>query len=97
VPGFLHSIVVALLGVCIAAHAAEPSPRAIQIPAWFEETFLDFAADVREAGAAGKRVLVYFGQDGCPYCRRLMEANFSQKDIVDKTRAHFQRLTVSPP
>jgi len=73
----------------------EPSPHAIDIPLWFEQTFLDFREDVRDATAKGKRVMVYFGQDGCPYCRRLMEVNFTQKDLIDKTRRHFVALAIN--
>lgn len=84
------------------AHAAQsagesfnPSPNAIDIPAWFQETFLDFREDVREAAKQGKRVMIYFGQDGCPYCRELMRVNFSQKDIVDQARGHFAAVAVN--
>jgi thioredoxin-related protein len=66
-----------------------PSPHAIDIPSWFSETFLDLREDIRDAAKANKRLMVYFGQDGCPYCRELMRVNFSQKNIVDATRRHF--------
>ncbi len=86
------------------AHAAQtasesfnPSPNAIDIPAWFQETFLDFREDVREAAKQGKRVMIYFGQDGCPYCRELMRVNFSQKDIVDQARGHFVAVAGNYP
>ncbi|HXV10136.1 MAG TPA: thioredoxin fold domain-containing protein [Burkholderiales bacterium] len=72
-----------------------PSPHAIEIPRWFKETFLDFREDIGEAAAQGKRLMVYFGQDGCPYCQRLMRVNFSQKDIVEKTRRHFNAIAIN--
>ena len=78
-----------------AAAEFNPSPHAIDVPAWFQETFLDFREDVREAAKQGKRVMIYFGQDGCPYCRELMRVNFSQKDIADKTRRHFTALAIN--
>ncbi|MCW5604063.1 MAG: thioredoxin fold domain-containing protein [Burkholderiales bacterium] len=78
-----------------AAAGFNPSPHAIDIPRWFENTFLDFREDVREAARTGKRLMVYFGQDGCPYCRELMQVNFSQKDIADKTRAHFVPIALN--
>ncbi len=79
----------------VAAETFNPSPNAIDIPPWFQETFLDFREDVREAAKQGKRLMIYFGQDGCPYCRELMRVNFSQKDIVDKTRASFVAVAVN--
>lgn len=80
---------------CVAASAAEPSPQAIEVPKWFAASFLDFRDDVKEAAAQGRRVMVYFGQDGCPYCKRLMEANFSQRDIVDMTRKRFNLVALN--
>ncbi len=71
------------------AFAQVSSPHAIDIPRWFATTFLDFREDIEDAARAGKRLFVYFGQDGCPYCTKLMATNFSQRPIVDKTRQHF--------
>ncbi|MDH5537437.1 MAG: thioredoxin fold domain-containing protein [Betaproteobacteria bacterium] len=78
-----------------AAEPFNPSPNAIEIPGWFQLSFLDFREDIREATRAGKRLMVYFGQDGCPYCARLMGVNFSQMDIVDKTRRHFDAIAIN--
>lgn len=77
------------------ADNVEASPNAIDTPPWFKNTFLDFREDIAEATAAGKRLLVYFGQDGCPYCRELMQVNFSQKDIVETTRRGFDAIPLN--
>lgn len=74
---------------------ANAATHAIDIPPWFRETFLDFREDVREAAKEGRRLMVYFGQDGCPYCRELMRVNFGQKEIVDKTRRHFSAVAIN--
>ena len=82
---------------CADATAAEldPDPNAIDIPRWFATTFLDFREDVADAARDGKRLIVYFGQDGCPYCKQLMVANFSQRGIVEKTRRHFVAIALN--
>ena len=77
------------------ARAQEPSPYAIDIPPWFAETFLDFREDIADAANESRRLMVYFGQDGCPYCRQLMVTNFSQRKIVDKTRRHFVAIALN--
>jgi len=70
-----------LLGAAPAAVRAQAvAPRTIEIPPWFSETFLDLREDVRDAAKAGKRLLLYFGQDGCPYCKALMQANFIESN-----------------
>jgi thioredoxin-related protein len=79
----------------VAALAQQPSPHAIDIPPWFATTFLDFREDIADAARDGKRLLVYFGQDGCPYCTKLMVANFSQRRIVEKTQRHFVPIALN--
>jgi len=81
--------------VSFAAGAQVASPYAIEQPPWFAQTFLDFREDIADAARDGKRLLVYFGQDGCPYCARLMQTNFTQRPIVDKTRKHFVVVAVN--
>lgn len=88
------ALLVALLLTGVA-RAQNASPYAIDIPPWFSETFLDFREDVADAAKDGRRVMIYFGQDGCPYCRQLMVTNFSQKAIVDKTRRHFVAIALN--
>ena len=85
-------LLLSLLMLCAPAQGAEAIEHASAIPAWFTETFLDFREDIADAAKEGKRLMVYFGQDGCPYCKELMQNNFSQKAIVDKTRRHFTAI-----
>lgn len=98
----MRSLIVVLLvalplpaGSAATPEASNPSPHAIDIPAWFQETFLNFREDVRDAAAQRKRLMVYFGQDGCPYCRQLMRVNFSQKALADKARKHFNAIAIN--
>jgi len=64
-------------------------------PDWFKLSFLDIREDIAEAEAESKRVLLYFYQDGCPYCKKLLQDNFARKVIVDKTRTHFDVIAVN--
>ena len=84
-----------LVGLPGGVRAQDAAPHAIDIPPWFANTFLDFREDVADAAKEGKRLLVYVGQDGCPYCKKLMTANFSQRAIVDKTRKHFVAIALN--
>jgi len=81
-------VALALAGVKSAA-AQAPAYSSNDIPRWFANTFLDFREDVADAARAGKRVMAYFGQEGCPYCARLMIDNFSQRDIVATMQRSF--------
>jgi thioredoxin-related protein len=84
-----------LLAPALCAQAQAPGAQAIDIPAWFTESFLEFPEDVKEAARDGKRLMVYFGQDGCPYCKQLMQTNFTQRAIVEKTRKHFVAVALN--
>ena len=64
-------------------------------PEWFKQSFLDLREDIAEASEAGRRLVLYFYQDGCPYCKKLLETNFSQRDIVDKTRGNFDVVAIN--
>jgi thioredoxin-related protein len=64
-------------------------------PAWFKNSFLDLQEDLQEAVDEGKRLILYFHQDGCPYCAKLLDENFSLKEIVDKTQQNFQLVAIN--
>jgi thioredoxin-related protein len=64
-------------------------------PTWFADSFLDVREDVAEAAREGKRLMLYFGQDGCPYCKQLMEVNFRQQRIADKARRGLVALAMN--
>ena len=64
-------------------------------PEWFKDSFLEFADDVEEAATEGKRLVIFFHQDGCPYCNALVERNLSQKDIEEKIRANFDVVALN--
>lgn len=64
-------------------------------PPWFKQSFLDLPEDIQEAADSGKRVMLYFYQDGCPYCKKLLETNFALKDIVETTRENFDVIALN--
>src|SRR3990172_8437048 len=84
----------AILGLLSAS--SSPAEKAeirgaaqFEVPGWFKRSFLDLNEDVADAAKQGKRLLLYFGQDGCPYCAELFNINFSQPHIRDYTRRHY--------
>jgi len=85
----LYNLLLLLL-LCLTACGAEAPPekgafkggKAVVIPAFFKQSFLDIKADVDEATDENKRVMVYFHQNSCPYCAKLVNENFTDPDIV---------------
>jgi thioredoxin-related protein len=79
---------IVLMLVCGEALAQEPPP-------WFAESLLFIKEEAADAAREGKRVMLYFGQDGCPYCRQLIEVNFRQQRIVDKMKKGFVAIALN--
>ena len=71
------------------------NPGYVEKPDWFANSFLDIREDVADAATAGKRVILYFYQDGCPYCKKLLETNFSLKATETKAREHFEVIAIN--
>ncbi|VAW51273.1 thioredoxin SoxW [hydrothermal vent metagenome] len=63
-------------------------------PAWFKTSFLDLFEDIEEAADNDKRLMIYYYQDGCPYCKKLLE-NFSQKELADKAQKYFDVVAIN--
>ncbi len=59
-------------------------------PDWFKVSFLELEDDVAEAAEEGKRLMLLFHQDGCPYCNLFVERNLAQKDIVERLQSNFE-------
>ncbi len=66
-----------------------------EYPDWFKESFLEFSDDVAEAAEEGKRLLLIFQQDGCPYCNLLVERNLSQKNILELVQEKFDVISIN--
>ncbi len=66
-----------------------------EYPEWFKDSFLDLREDIKEATDAGKRLVILFHQDGCPYCNALVERNFAQKDIKEKAQKNFDFIAIN--
>lgn len=72
-----------------------PLQNIITYPKWFKQSFLALDDDLKEAVDAGKKgIIVYFGQQRCPYCKKLMDINFHKDDIVEYTRRHFDVIPI---
>lgn len=67
-----------------------PLEEEFEHPDWFKLSFLHLREDLQEAIEADKQgIIVYFGQQNCPYCKQLMTVNFGKSDIVTYARKHF--------
>ncbi len=94
---------VSFVQVTLAAETARPGAKRgeflgahfVEIPAWFKESFLDIREDIAEAASENKRVMVYFHQNGCPYCAKLVSDNFTNKLVVNYMQKHFAPIDMN--
>ena len=77
------------------AVTVEPRNREPVEPRWFKTSFLDIREDIGEASQSGRRLMLYFHQDGCPYCARLLRDNFGKKTIADRTQRDFDVVSIN--
>ena len=64
-------------------------------PDWFKQSFLDLQDDLDDANESGKNIMLYFHQDGCPYCKKLLQDNFSRTDIVNRMKQDYEVLEIN--
>jgi thioredoxin-related protein len=64
-------------------------------PDWFKTSFMELEEDILEAREAGKRLMLVFHQDGCPYCNVFVERNLAQKDIEETIRSNFDVIEIN--
>lgn len=96
-------ISVILISLFTPLHAAEENnlgegmvnPGYHEKPDWFKASFLDLREDISEARGEGKRVLLYFYQDGCPYCEKLLQDNWGQRSLAEKTQKSFEVIAIN--
>jgi thioredoxin-related protein len=81
--------------ILVLALLASPGAFSQEVPEWFVESFLDIGEDAAEAAKDGKRLMLYFMQDGCPYCKQLVTVNFKEPRIVEKVRRNFMPVAIN--
>ena len=71
------------------------NPGYVPHPEWFKQSFLDLGEDIEEAAAEGRHLMLYFYQDGCPYCKMFIENDLGQYDIAEYAQQHFDLVAIN--
>ena len=69
--------------------------KSAQIPYWFKESFLEIELDIEEALEEEKLLMLYFHQDGCPYCKATIEKNFSDPTTKEFIEENFDVVEIN--
>ena len=62
---------------------------------WFKQSFLDLQDDIADAKENNKGLILYFHQEGCPYCKKLLNDNFSRPELVNKLRKKYDFIAIN--
>lgn len=65
------------------------------MPDWFAETMLDAREEAADAAKGGKRLMLYFWLEGCPYCQRMTEVTFRDATVLERLKRGFVPVGVN--
>ena len=77
-----------LLALAMPVHAQEA-------PEGFAETMLDAREEAADAAKAGKRLMLYFWLEGCPYCERMTRITFRDPAVLERLKRGFVPVGVN--
>ena len=99
-----HALLTSLGFVTLAASGMRAHAETSEIPVnddglhvqpWFHQSFLDLKEDATEAAAAGKNLVIFWEQRGCPYCAEMHRANLSKPEIAEYIQKNFLALQLN--
>jgi thioredoxin-related protein len=74
----------------VLADASTHAPKGV-----FSESFLLLLEDAKDAEREGKRLLIFFEQDGCPACRRMAENTFRDAQVQSILKRDYTLLAIN--
>jgi thioredoxin-related protein len=77
------------VGMAVPLWASEIGDDGLHKQPWMRDTFKDLREDLDEANAEGKRLVLFFEQRGCIYCRAMHEEVFVDPKISDYIDENF--------
>jgi thioredoxin-related protein len=77
-----------LFALALPLHAQEA-------PEWFAEAMLDAREEAADAAKAGKRLMLYFWLEGCPYCERMTRVTFRDPAVLERLKRGFVPVAVN--
>lgn len=75
------ALTVAAAVMAMPVWAVEIGDDGLHKEPFFHDTFKDLREDLDEANAEGKRLVLFFEQRGCIYCKKMHEEVFSDPDL----------------
>lgn len=90
---------VLVAGLCLMgaaqARSIEAKPMPYELPSWFKSSFLDIPQDARDAGQAGKQLMIFFHLEDCPFCANLLKDNFTSGPNKAALQKRFDVIAIN--
>ncbi|MEJ8573039.1 thioredoxin family protein [Microbaculum marinum] len=86
----IAGLLAAGLLLALPAAASEIGDDGLHKEDWFSLTFKDVAEDLESARSQGKRLAIIFEQRGCIYCAKVHEEVFSDPQVRDYIKQHYE-------
>jgi len=71
------------------------SGKTEELPSWFAQSLLVLPEEIADAARENKRVMLYFEQDGCPYCKRMVEVTFRDPKVSGRMQQRFVPIALN--
>lgn len=65
------------------------------MPDWFADAILDVRDEAADAAKAGKRLMLYFWLEGCPYCQRMTSVTFRDPAVIERLKRGFVPVAIN--
>ena len=75
--------------LALPAFAAEIGDDGLHKQPWFSVTFKDMTEDLETAKDEGKRLVIFFEQRGCIYCKKMHEEVFSDPEVAEYIKENY--------
>ncbi len=88
----MHRFILAITFVLSALgglSAAEVGDDGLHKQDWFSVTFRDLGEDLETANSDGKRLVMFFEQRGCIYCKEVHEKVLTDPEVSDFIKANY--------
>lgn len=82
-------IALLLVPLLAIAGASEHAPKGT-----FADSFLILPEEVRDAARSGRRVIVFFEQEGCPACLKMARTTFVDGVVTERLRRQYVLVAI---
>ncbi|OSM06243.1 thioredoxin family protein [Magnetofaba australis] len=90
----MRKLFILLALVCVLGVVQSKPAAALTNEPFFKETFLDMQEDLLTARESNQILMLFFEQEGCPYCKQLHETTLQDPKVRTYMETYFYPVQV---